>query len=374
MIFWLVLAVVTAGSLALVIRPLLARSGPAIGRDAFDAEIYRDQLKQIDADRDAGLVDAAEAEAARIEVSRRLLATGPSAAHGDAGVIRTGSHRRAAAFATLVGVPALALGLYLGFGAPGQSGVPFAGRLERAIEDRDLASLIAQAEAHLREHPDDARGWRVLAPAYLDEQRFSDAANAYARVIAISGKDAELLTSYGEALVLADGGLITEAARAAFQEALGLDATALRARFYLGLADRQDGRAAEAIAVWEQILAEADADAAFRPFVEAHIADARQALGAAPDIGDEAVRDAETMSRAEQLEMIEGMVAGLAARLEADANDLDGWLRLINAYVVLGRRDEAAAALVKARDAFAADEAALARLRELAEMHQLQET
>jgi cytochrome c-type biogenesis protein CcmH len=67
------------------------------------------------------------------------------------------------------------------------------------------------------------------------------------------------------------------------------------------------------------------------------------------------------------------MVAGLAARLEADANDLDGWLRLINAYAVLGQRDEAAAALVKARDAFAADEAALARLGELAELHQLQE-
>lgn len=373
MIFWLALAVVTAGSLALVIRPLLARAGPAIGRDAFDAEIYRDQLKQIDADRDAGLVDDAEAEAARLEVSRRLLATGPSAAHGDAAAVRTGSRRSTVALATLVGVPALALGLYLGVGAPGQPGVPFAGRLERAIEDRDLASLIAQAEAHLREHPDDARGWRVLAPAYLDEQRFSDAANAYARVIAISGKDAELLTSYGEALVLAGGGLVTEAARAAFQEARSLDGTLLRARFYLGLADRQDGKTAEAISAWEQILADADADAAFRPFIEAHIADARQALGAAPGIGDDAVRDAETMSREEQLEMIEGMVAGLAARLEADTNDLDGWLRLINAYAVLGRRDEAAAALVKARDAFAADEAALARLGELAELHQLQE-
>lgn len=64
--------------------------------------------------------------------------------------------------------------------------------------------------------------------------------------------------------------------------------------------------------------------------------------------------------------MIEGMVSGLAARLEKDGRDLAGWQRLIRAYTVLGRKGEAVAALGRARKSFEGDAPTLAVLAELA--------
>ena len=60
------------------------------------------------------------------------------------------------------------------------------------------------------------------------------------------------------------------------------------------------------------------------------------------------------------------MVDGLAERLKRDGNDLAGWLRLVNAYAVLNRKDDARAALAQARQHFPADEKALGALSALA--------
>src|SRR3954463_703312 len=71
MMLWLVLALMTAAAIFAVLWPLSRRGAL---RGGSDVAVYRDQLDEIERDRVAGLIGEREAEAARIEVSRRLIA------------------------------------------------------------------------------------------------------------------------------------------------------------------------------------------------------------------------------------------------------------------------------------------------------------
>ncbi len=63
--------------------------------------------------------------------------------------------------------------------------------------------------------------------------------------------------------------------------------------------------------------------------------------------------------------MIESMVSRLAQRMAENGADVDGWLRLIKAYSVLGERDKALAAAASARGALAGNSDNLRRIGEL---------
>ena len=365
MLVWLIFAVLTAATLLAVLMPLARDRRAASARADFDAEIYRDQLQQIDAEAETGLLNPDEAEAARIEVSRRLLATAPGdggaqAQHRGAGL----TVRRAASLFVVIVVPAVTLSAYLWTGSPNLPAQPFAARQAAAPENQDMAGLVSRVEKHLRENPRDGRGWRIIAPAYLQLGRFRDAAAAYAHSLDIEGRNAEVLTNYGEALVLAEQGLVTEDARKVFTEAEGLDPMMFKARFFLGLAVRQDGDTKAAIERWQSILTDAPKDAEWRPVIEAHIKNAGGTVATAPQLSREDVDAARDMSADEQQQMIEGMVARLASRLDDDGGDLNEWLRLVQAYVVLGKTDEARGALDKAALQFDKDQSALARIEE----------
>ncbi len=97
-------------------------------------------------------------------------------------------------------------------------------------------------ELHLASNPNDARGFEVIAPAYMRLGRFQDAAFAYRRVIAISGETAERLSDLGEALIAAQkNGIVSAEPRNAFLKAVALDPSFAKARFYIALAAEQDG-------------------------------------------------------------------------------------------------------------------------------------
>ena len=69
----------------------------------------------------------------------------------------------------------------------------------------------------------------------------------------------------------------------------------------------------------------------------------------APKLSDDTIAAAKDMSEGDRNTMIRGMVDRLATRLKDNGNDVEGWLRLVRAYMVLGERDKAQAALVEAR-------------------------
>jgi cytochrome c-type biogenesis protein CcmH len=367
---WLVLALMTAAAMFAVLWPL-ARSRRVDG-NASDVVIYRDQLHEIERDRASGTIGTAEADAARVEVSRRLLAAADAQAPPAADPALRLRHRRWTAVAAFVVIPLGAICVYLVLGSPDLPGQPLAQRFAAPADANSVAGLIARVETHLERNPDDGRGWDVVAPIYMRLGRFDDAIRAYRSALKLEGETADRQASLGEALAGAAGGVITTDAKGAFERALVLDKSNPRAQFYLGLAAEQDGRASEAVDRWQSLIAHAPADAPWLAYVREALARVEpsraqtQGSGAPAGSGPSAqdVASAAEMSPSERDQMVRGMVERLAARLSADGSDVEGWLRLMRAYVVLGELGKARAAAADARRALASDPTKLHRIDE----------
>ena len=201
--------------------------------------------------------------------------------------------------------------------------------------ERDVRALIPPLIKRVRQYPNDEKAWRYLASAYMSAQDPADAAKALARVIALTGKgDPALNAAYGETLTLANEGAVPPEAEAAFTAALAADPANGAARFYLGLARAQHHDNPTALKYWQSLLADIPPDSRLHQVLVDRIAALSAQSGGMPAGGPRA------------------MVAMLAARLKADPNDALGWVRLINAYTVLGEMDKARDALKSARDAF----------------------
>ena len=355
MILWVIFASMTAAAIFAVLWPL-GRSSRA-GRGGSDLVVYKDQLQEIDRDRAAGLIGDAEAEAARLEVSRRLLAAADTrradARRAGAQMLR---RRRVAAVAALIILPCGAPGLYVALGSPDVPGEPAFARVKTAQGQdgaQSVANLVSQVEAHLARNPNDGAGWEVIAPVYMRLGRFDDAVEARRKSIALNGDTATREADLGEALAAAANGVVTAEAKAAFDRAVARDPHEPKARYYLGLAAEQDGRNDEAAAMWRSLLADAPAGAPWVEFVREALA---RATGApAPAAGPSAsdVAAAANMNDDQQRDMVRGMVARLADRLHENGGDVEGWLRLVRAYVVLGDRDKAKDAAADAKRALA---------------------
>jgi len=229
-------------------------------------------------------------------------------------------------------------------------------------------------EVRLKEHPDDGDGWDVIAPVYLRIERFKEAAHAYAQAIRLKGETMKRLAGLAEAHVLAENGIIGDAARQAYQRMSRLDPKHPIPRFWLALAKEQDGELKAALEDYEALIKEAAPDADYREPVQQRLDLVRKRLASAgagdaaraPAIDPKSATAIERLPPEEQLRAINAMVDGLAARLDKNGRDLEGWQRLIRAYVVLKKQEDAKRALARARVALADDKAALEALAALA--------
>jgi cytochrome c-type biogenesis protein CcmH len=386
MMLWSLLALMTAAAVLAVLWPLLRqRSAAAAGLGGADLAIYRDQLEEIERDRALGTIGASEAEAARVEVSRRLIAAAEAAgiAEPTQQQKRQGKRigaaaeakrsqddalprrRRLAAAVTLVALPVGAVGLYLAIGSPDLPGQPVAAQMAAAASGNEtVEAAIARVEAHLEQHPQDGHGWEVIAPVYMRLGRYDDAVKARTNALRLLGVSAQREADLGEALVAAANGIVTAEAKAVFDDAIRLDPLDVSARFYQGLAAEQDGDRAEAARLWRKLLADAPEGAQWVSIVREALArldspgaaDARNAAANVP------ASAAATPSGQDQ--MIRGMVERLASRLRQDGSDVDGWVRLVRSYGVLGEPERARAAIAEARAALGNDADKLRRLDE----------
>lgn len=347
MTLWFVLALMTMVAVFAVLWPLARLTMRASGNDAA---VYRDQLDEIERDRGAGLIGAAEAEAARVEVARRLIA---AANAPQAALDPSLARRRIVAIAALVLLPLGAVILYLTLGSPQLPGAPLSARINLPLEQRSIESMVAQVEKHLEKNPQDGRGWEVLAPVYLRAGRFDEAVKARQNALRLLGSTPSREADLGEALIAAANGIVTAEAKTALDRA-ALDPAEDKAQFFLGLAAEQDGKLAEAAAIWRKLLAAASPDTPWRPLVEQSLARVDpNAAPSGPTLDD--IVAAQSLSPEQRSAMITGMVERLAARLKEDGSDFEGWLKLARAYVVLGERDKARAAIANARGAFRDD-------------------
>lgn len=359
MLFWILVSCVTALLAVALLAPLLRRSATAGGEHAHDVEVYRDQMAEVDRDAAAGLISAEEAENARAEIGRRLLSSADKASKETDASPKASRHPLAQAFIILL-LPALGIGLYLYAGSPGVPDAPLAARL--ANPGNDVALLLAKAENHLIQNPDDGAGWDLVAPIYLRNRRPTDAANAYRQAIRIRGESAERLSGLGESIVASNQGLINSEATDAFRKALSIDRNDARAEFYLAFAMEQEGRRMEALAAFQSLAKTSPPDAPWQPIVAQHIASLQNAPDqpapnpAAPGNPTAAdVAAAQDMSAGDRQQMIQNMVAGLDEKLKADPNNFEGWMRLVRSYAMLKQADKASDALDRALKAFPAD-------------------
>jgi cytochrome c-type biogenesis protein CcmH len=271
--------------------------------------------------------------------------------------------RRSVAVLAFVGLPLIAVTLYLPLGSPRLPDFPLSERAQAPATSQPLDNLVAQVEAHLEKNPTDGRGWNVLAPVLARLGRFDDAIRAYRNSITYNGDSAARRADLGEAIAGAAGGVVTSEAKAEFERAIAQDADDAKANYFLGLAAEQDGRASEAASIWRAMLAKAPQAAPWRPLVLAALARVGGAP-AAPALSDDSIAAAKHMNETDRSAMIRGMVDRLASRLKQNGDDVEGWLRLVRAYMVMGERDKAKGAGADARQAVANDAERLRALNE----------
>jgi|SRR5450432_452844 cytochrome c-type biogenesis protein CcmH len=380
MILWPILTLMTLGAVIAVWWPLARRQSSV--RSGSDIAVYRDQLDEIDRDQAASRIGNVEAEAARVEVSRRLIAAAETAkarsvapAAGPAGW-----YRRATLAAGIVLLPAGAGAVYLSLGSPGLVSVSMNAATGGQPLPAGIEHTVAEVETYMESNPRNGRGWELLAPVYLRLGRFDDAVRARRNALEIFGPDAAHLGDLGEAMVMASGGVVTAEAKSLFERANAADPEDVMAQYYLGLSAKQDGRRDEAEKRWRALVSRAGEGAEWLPLVKDALARIDEkgpsAVVAAPASGAakaapkgpsaREVAAAAQLAPAERNGMIEGMVARLAQKMAENGADVEGWLRLIKAYSVLGERDKALAAAANARSALAGNSDNLRRIGELA--------
>jgi cytochrome c-type biogenesis protein CcmH len=353
---WIAAAVVSAGLAALVVQRA-ARAAAVAGDGNPALAVYRRQMAELDDLADRGLLAEDERRAVRAETGRRLLAA------ADRREPPLQASRPGAVLAAAAGAPLLALVLYVVIGAPGFPDQPFAARLAawRAADPDTLnapqmAAILSQIS---KERPADADARRALALAQLASGQPLEAAQAAQHAIALDPRRADLWEILGEADAMAANGEIGADAEAAFRTALALDPTSAAARYALARARIARGDVAGGLADWRALEGGLAPDDPRRDTLGREIAQVaahgQLALAGAPEApagGAGAVGPAQ----------IQGMVDGLAARLKANPDDPDGWVRLVRAYGVLGETDRQRAALAAARRRYAGRPDVLAAL------------
>jgi cytochrome c-type biogenesis protein CcmH len=345
--------------------PLMRKAEVLEATESGEIAVYKDQIAELERERKGGLISDSEAEYARAEIGRRLLAAdAKSSTEANKPARVQSSHKLASAFVTVL-LPAFGLCLYLLTGSPEKPDMPLEARL--ANPGNNMSLLIAKAERHLAENPEDGAGWDILAPIYFRTMRLGDAELAYRNAIRIQGPSSDRLIGLGETLVAANDGIVTEDARSAFEEGLRLNATNPRARFYVGLAYEQAGRTREALEAFEALVKDSKEDSPWLPLVNQHIAALSQGNG--PTIGNalaqaqaqaqaqsqggeqlgnpsaEDIANAEGMNTEDRQAMILGMVESLDARLQENPDNFEGWMRLVRSYAMLKNEPKAQEAL-----------------------------
>lgn len=379
--FYITAALIALATAALIVRPLILGRGSAQDRDTTDAQVFRDQLDEVERDLARGTIGEAEAEGARIEISRRLIAATHRAERSGALMPAPRGPSGMVAGMLLMGIPALGAVLYMTVGVPGAPDRPFAARetpdqsrlandqrpsqeeaeaqitpdMRSPVEqDPEYVALVDRLRETLAERPNDVEGQRLLATAQMRLGKWVEARKAFDRLIEISEPPiaAETHANMAEAMVLAAGGYVSPEAEQSIGKALKADPRLPIARYYAGFALRQSGRLDQAIQIWEELRQESPADAPYLEWLNRMLAETIQMRdgSSGPSQGD--IAAANEMSADDRTEMIQGMVQRLSERLATQGGQAREWAQLIASHATLGQTVEAEQALADALRAY----------------------
>lgn len=297
MSFWIFAGLMTVMALCYVLPPLLQRSEQASdAREQANVSIYRDQFGELERDLRDGVLDKEQYEQGRLELQRRLLEDVSPPARGKSAPAQTSARSgRATAIILGVAIPLLAVFLYSQLGTPqalkpGQPQALRSSQQEEPMEanaptgqpgaptQQEIEQRVAKLAARLKENPDDAQGWAMLARSYLNFKRYREASDAYARAVAVAGNDAALWADYAESLALANNSQLQGQPLELINRALQLDPNNQKALWLAGHAASQSQNFQQAITHWEKLLKLLPEGSEGAQSVSASIEDARAQL------------------------------------------------------------------------------------------------
>ena len=387
MALWAIMTVMCSIAAVLVSVPLIRRYEHRKDLASAGTGIFADQLKELERDRNLGLIDSNDADLARTEIERRLI----TAVKNVTEPRPISPMWRIAALASVAGLVILgSVNIYALRGRPDLVQPPPTARTAESAQapaqvqqdatttpataaaaTGEVDTMIAKLAKRLEENPGDAEGWRMLGWSYFNTQRFEDSATAFAKAVALAPTNLDYKSAYAEALVQAAQGIVVPKAQEIFAEVLKADPKEERARFYDALATEQAGDLPLALDRWIALLADTPENAGW-------VLDVKQRIA---DLGQKTKRDVSEVlantpvlpnltqggvAQADQQAMVDDMIGKLAAKLDANPRDRDGWAMMIRSLKVKGDVEGAKASLTKALAIFADDPATGAQLAGMA--------
>ncbi len=408
MLFWIitgVLAVLVSGIIGFaLLRGRVGEKPPA----AYDLQVYRDQLKEVDRDLARGVIGPEDAERTRAEISRRVLTADAQLKRDEE---TAGKPRRSSAliaFGLMVVMTAGAFGLYTQIGAPGMGDLPLKARMAASEAERanrmtqteaeaqipatditpdvseDFLRLMAQLRQTVKDRPGDLRGLTLLAQNESALGNYTAAYEAQQKIIDTKG-DAAPASDYAnlaELKISAAGGYVSQQAEDALRAALERDPQTPVARYYMGIYLMQVDRPDAAFRTWDSLLRQSRPDAPWVAPIRARIEELAWRAGLTdyelpeapqgtapaqtPPVSGPSAADIDAagdMSAADRQQMVQGMVQGLSQRLATEGGTSAEWSQLIRALGVLGDTEQAATIWAEAQGVFAEQPEALQQVR-----------
>ncbi len=373
MIIWLATAIMTVGALILILFPFIRKNLHAPPRVNFDLEIYRDQLRELENEKERGLIDDEQSKAAKLEIERRMLtvvkrsgaqlsnhAQEKNKIRHPKSIFNVRAYQSFLTLAVLAVIPALVIPVYLYLGSPEKPGKPFLdsaefGEIEAKHDSagQSMETAINNLRERLTKTPENLEGWYLLGRSLVSLERYDEASRALRTAAILSNGDPNIVAAMGEALVFSNNGIVTAEAVNAFQAVLSTQPNDPAAQYYLGMAAAQNGKPDVALRIWQQLASQTPQNAPWREDLSILMGRAAEETGvklseikvenenSQPGPTQDDIAAASAMSSEERMAMIQSMVENLAAKLEDDPNNLKGWERLANAYRVLGQNDKA---------------------------------
>lgn len=384
MALWFSIGVLFLCVTGLILRPVLrpAASDTTSSDDDSHLMVYKDQLEELHREQAKGALSDGEAQALEAEIRRNLLSAARQSSGAQAASLSPALKK--AAILLCAAIPATSFLIYAQLGTPGLPDLPLASRDLNGQSDDAIPTQMAQAieglKQALEENPDNLDGWVSLSRALLAANQPLEAVSALRAALTLAPENTQIKGDLASTLTQASQGVVGQEAADLFGEILRAEPADPRARYFNGLITAQSGDLEGAIAIWRGLEADSPFDAPWMPAVQSSVQAAGEQLGIDPVTikpqrvssvqrtpSQEEIAAIEALSEQEREALVNSMVENLAARMDEDPENIEGWVRLIRSYGVLARLDDAQAAYTKAITASNWSEEDASRLSALAE-------
>ena len=382
--------------ISLIVKSIVTPRELDLGVASKDLLIYKDQLVEVEKDLEKGVLSIAESEAAKIEVSRRILLADKRSKSERQKPNNSQKLNKSIAFIILTFILIGSFGTYAFLGNPNIPDMPLKSRLAKTQEIRsqrisqeeaellipdeiieapsDYLALVSKLRDAMKERPNDMQGLRLLALHEFRLGKYRSARKAHLKIINVLGDTATAkdLIDFAEVMIVATNGYVSPEAEFILRRGLEMKPNDGRARYYSGLSMAQSGRPDVTLRLWENLLDEGPDDAPWVPLIKEQIVDVARLVGVnlaqdqLPGPTSEQINSAENMSDVDRKEMIQGMVSSLSNRLANEGGTVNEWARLIRALGVLGETANASKIWIEAQTIFGKNSSDIEILREAA--------